>query len=222
MYNSDMPNRADLPKTSQLIRSTLIAIAIAAVLLITVILPAEYAIDPSGIGKMLGLTKMGEIKHQLAGEAERDAIAVAAAEFSAPAITPDPVTSDPGREPTVEAAPPVSNASTAPAEDAWRDEVVLTLKPGEAAEIKLVMNEGGIASYLWTVNQGHLNSDLHGDGSNGQSISYRKGRAEDDDTGELMAAFDGSHGWFWRNRSAVNVELTLRVEGAYSEVKRVL
>ncbi|NOX50162.1 MAG: transmembrane anchor protein, partial [Gammaproteobacteria bacterium] len=189
-------------------------IAIAAVLLITVILPAEYAIDPSGIGKMLGLTKMGEIKHQLAGEAERDAIAVAAAEFSAPAIALDPVTSDPAIEPTVETAPP--------AEDAWRDEVVLTLKPGEAAEIKLVMNEGGIASYLWTVNQGHLNSDLHGDGSNGQSISYRKGRVEDEDTGELMAAFDGSHGWFWRNRSEVNVELTLRMKGAYSEVKRVL
>ncbi len=217
MYNSDTPSRADLPKTSQLIRSTLIAIATAAVLLITVILPAEYAIDPSGIGQMLGLTKMGEIKHQLAGEAERDAMAVAAAEFSDPAITPDPVT-----EPIVETVPPVSDASTTPAEDAWRDEVVLTLKPGEAAEIKLVMNEGGIASYLWTVNQGHLNSDLHGDGSNGQSISYRKGRAEDEDTGELMAAFDGSHGWFWRNRSEVNVELTLRVEGAYGEVKRVL
>jgi hypothetical protein len=33
-------------------------------------MPAEYAIDPTGIGKVLGLTKMGEIKQSLAEESE--------------------------------------------------------------------------------------------------------------------------------------------------------
>ena len=70
MYNTDMPTRAELPSTGQLVRSTLIALATAMVLLVTVILPSEYAIDPTGIGRLLGLTEMGEIKQQLADEAE--------------------------------------------------------------------------------------------------------------------------------------------------------
>jgi len=216
MYNSDTPTRADLPTTGRLIRSTLIAIATAAALLVTIILPAEYAIDPTGVGRVLGLTKMGEIKRQLAEEAERDALTAPADEIAGLAVTPEPAI-----EPTVEAAPPVVEP-VLPAEDIWRDEVVLTLKPGEAAEIKLVMKAGETAGYMWIVDQGRLNSDLHGDNTNGQFISYRKGRAESTDAGEFTATFDGAHGWFWRNRSDVNVELTLRVKGEYSEVKRVL
>jgi len=218
MYNSDTPTRADLPTTGRLIRSTLIAVATAAVLLVTVILPAEYAVDPTGIGRVLGLTKMGEIKQQLAQEAERDAL-----------TAPVDAIADPAIEPTVEAAPavvettlPASPLAALPAEDIWRDEIVLTLKPGAAAEIKLVMKKGETASYMWIVDQGHLNSDLHGDGVNGRSISYRKGRAESTDAGELTSAFDGAHGWFWRNRSDVSVALTLQVKGEYSEVKRAL
>ncbi|EOG7748906.1 hypothetical protein ACLIOC_003241 [Vibrio cholerae] len=72
MYNTDMPNRAELPTTKQLVRSTFIALGTAIVLLITVILPAEYALDPTGMGRALGLTEMGEIKAQLAQEAEED------------------------------------------------------------------------------------------------------------------------------------------------------
>ncbi|MCV5754355.1 transmembrane anchor protein, partial [Escherichia coli] len=65
-------NRAELPTIKQLVRSTFIALGTAIVLLITVILPAEYALDPTGMGRVLGLTEMGEIKAQLAQEAEED------------------------------------------------------------------------------------------------------------------------------------------------------
>jgi len=88
--------------------------------------------------------------------------------------------------------------------------------------VKLIMQNGSVAGYEWVTNQGHLNSDLHGDGANNAFASYRKGRAEVSDTGELNADFDGSHGWFWRNRSDEDVEVTLRVKGDYSEMKRVL
>jgi len=84
------------------------------------------------------------------------------------------------------------------------------------------MIKGGIARYEWVTNQGHLNSDLHADGANKDFISYRKGRAETSDAGALTAEFNGSHGWFWRNRSDDVVDVTLRVSGAYSEIKRVL
>src|SRR5688572_17454638 len=68
MYNTDLPTRAELPSTGQLLRSTVVAALIAAGLLITTILPAEYGIDPTGIGRVLGLTKMGEIKVSLSRE----------------------------------------------------------------------------------------------------------------------------------------------------------
>ena len=215
MYNSDLPTRADLPSTQQLFRSTLIAAGVAGVILVAAVLPGEYGVDPTGVGRLLGLTQMGEIKQQLAAEAEADATAapvVAQAAPAAPSESASSVTSavaDAG-------APPVVAA------DVWREEVTLTLAPGEAAEIKLVMKAGETAAYAWTAKSGALNSDLHGDGKDGKATSYRKGRAEAADSGELTAAFDGSHGWFWRNRGDAPVELLLQVRGEYAELKRVI
>ena len=59
-----------------LIRSTLIATGAAAAMLTVVYLPAEYGIDPTGFGAILGLTEMGQIKQQLYAEAEADAASV--------------------------------------------------------------------------------------------------------------------------------------------------
>ncbi len=41
-----------------LIKSSLVALAIAVIILFTLILPAEYNIDPTGIGKSIGLTEL--------------------------------------------------------------------------------------------------------------------------------------------------------------------
>ena len=78
MYNAQLPSRAELPSSGQLLRSTIIALVSAAIILVTIVLPSEYAIDPTGIGAKLGLTQMGEIKMELAAEAEADAKAQAA------------------------------------------------------------------------------------------------------------------------------------------------
>ena len=56
-----------------LIRSTLIAAGAAGAILVLFWLPAEYGIDPTGVGGLTGLTEMGEIKQQLSAEAEADA-----------------------------------------------------------------------------------------------------------------------------------------------------
>ena len=61
--------------------------------------------------------------------------------------------------------------------------------------------------------------DTHGDGF-GRSISYVKGRGVPADEGELVAAFTGNHGWFWRNRGDAPVTVVLRTGGQYSEIKR--
>jgi len=48
------------------------------------------------------------------------------------------------------------------------------------------------------------------------------GRATPEDQGVLEAAFDGKHGWFWRNRTSKPVTVTLRTEGNYIAIKRVI
>ena len=215
MYNTPKPNLEDLPTSSQLLRSTGIAIAAAAVILVTVVMPAEYNLDPTGVGGVLGLTDMGEIKAQLAEEAEADRLML----------------EQEAAQPQSSLSPGVLDAvlglfvSTAYAQEApavaqvWTDEITFTLEPGEGTEIKLVMAEGAVAQYDWAVTGGAVNFDTHGDGG-GNEISYEKGRSVEADAGDLTAAFTGNHGWFWRNRGDAPVSLTLRVAGAYTEVKR--
>lgn len=58
-----------------LIRSTLLSGGAALAILTVVYLPAEYGIDATGLGAVLGLTEMGQIKQQLYAEAEAEAAA---------------------------------------------------------------------------------------------------------------------------------------------------
>ena len=221
MYNSDIPSRAELPSTRQLIRSTIIAAVSAVILLFTVVLPSEYGVDPTGIGRALGLTEMGEIKTRLAQEAAEDEAATKAANAApsaAPAQTGDEATAPAAPAVVATASQPAAPAATATAQ--WRDELSFTLTPGQGTEIKMKMKEGEKAMFAWTVQGGVVNFDTHGDAL-GKSISYEKGRAVASDEGELVAAFTGNHGWFWRNRGQADVTVTLKTGGAYSDIKRV-
>ena len=219
MYNTPKPSVEDLPTSSQLLRSTGIAIAAAAVILVTVVMPAEYNIDPTGVGGVLGLTEMGEIKAQLAEEAESDRFMLEQ-EAAQPQSSLSPGVLDAIFGLFVGTAHAQEAPAVAPAAaPVWTDEITFTLEPGKGTEIKLVMAEGAVAQYDWAVTGGAVNFDTHGDGG-GNEISYEKGRVVKADAGDLTAAFTGNHGWFWRNRGDSPVNMTLRVAGAYSEIKR--
>ena len=226
MYNTDMPNRAELPSTGKLMRSTLLAAVVASVMLVTVVLPAEYAIDPTGAGRLLGLTDMGEIKQQLAEEAELDrANATAVPEQGVVAETPAPEAQKVAAEAVSSARatdtmPAAAEVPTPAPAITWRDEVSFTLAPGEGTEYKLTMEEGAITRFSWESEGGPINFDAHGDGG-GNAISYEKGRGVLEDEGELKAAFTGNHGWFFRSRNDNDVTVVLRLDGDYGELKRM-
>lgn len=55
-------------RTRRFVRSLVILSLAAATIVVTIVLPAEYGIDPTGIGDKVGLKQMGEIKQQLARE----------------------------------------------------------------------------------------------------------------------------------------------------------
>lgn len=226
MFNSQAPNPDDLPSSAQLVKSTIISAIAAGILLVTVVLPSEYAIDPTGVGSGLGLTEMGEIKTQLAEEAEMDR--KAGGDAAQPGTAFGETQGKPATTP-LEGTSLINRIvrefgiSSAFAQDATvrQDEISITLQPGEGAEIKLVMVKGAKANYAWTANGSKVNFDTHGDGG-GESISYEKGRGAAEDSGVLEAAFDGNHGWFWRNRTSEPVTVTLKTEGDYAEIKRMM
>ena len=68
-----------------LVKATLGAAVVAGAILTLVWLPAEYGIDPTGAGHVLGLTEMGHIKEQLHAEADADAAAARLADAVQPA-----------------------------------------------------------------------------------------------------------------------------------------
>lgn len=196
MFNAEKPSLEELPSSAQLLRSTVIAAVSAAAILVTVILPAEYGIDPTGAGRVLGLTEMGEIKQELADEAEQDSLIHG---DQSSGLFDDVLGLFVG---------------AAHAQDAWKDTVTFTLSPGEYTEVKLDMEAGDTAEYAWTADGGRINFDLHAHG-NGQSIDYEKGRGKTSGDGSFEAPFAGEHGWFWRNRDSADVTITLQLNGSY-------
>ncbi len=217
MYNTDLPNRAELPSSKQLLRSTVIAIIIAAVLLVTIVLPSEYGIDPTRVGRVLGLTKMGEIKMALAREAEQDRANTALAQKPAAASSPQ-FSAQPPQNTSASTAQTTTQTKSAPR----TDEMTVMLKPGEATEIKMEMSKGAKVGYEWTTVGGAVNYDTHGDSPDVNYHGYGKGQQKERDSGELTAVFDGKHGWFWRNRGSGEVTVTLKTNGEYQSIKRLM
>lgn len=204
MFNAEKPSLEELPSSAQLLRSTVVAALSAIVILVTVVLPAEYGIDPTGAGKALGLKEMGDIKRQLSEEAERDHGAD---------LRKDPQPMFIGR-----VFDALVGAAHAQESTAWTNKVSFDLAPGDTRELKLKMKKGDVAEYHMVVEGGRVNFDLHAHG-NGKSITYKKGRGSTGLKGEIVAAFDGEHGWFWRNRDKTDLTVTVQLRGTYSKLK---
>ena len=194
MFYTHKPSEKDLPTSSQLLKSTMVAVCVGCALLILFVLPAEYGNDPTGVGELLGLKKMGEIKIRLKQDFLKENVS-ARDELM--------VESETGKE--------------------NQDVMEFVIEPDEAIEIKLEMKKGSIAKYNWTTKNGGLNYNLHGDGHKGsqKSISYKKGRMTSSDSGEFKSEFDGYHGWFWRNRNSESVTVTLETIGDYILIKQM-
>ena len=213
MFNTPLPTVNELPSTRKLVRSTVIALLTAVGLLVTVVMPSEYAVDPTGVGRALGLTQMGELKIILAQEALADA---APPQAAAPAPAPQVAQVQP-------IAKPVAQPASTPTSALKTNQMSVTLKPGEGTEIKLEVLNGKSVSYEWTAVGGPVNFDTHGEPYNGEKgyfHSYSKGKQVKSDKGEFTAIFDGTHGWFWRNRSNSDVTIALKTTGDYLSVKQ--
>lgn len=165
---------------------------VAVAILVGAVLPAEYHIDPLGIGKATGLLQMSR-------PAETEVVlptttaATAVAHFYTTAFRTD----------TVEI--PLAAAG----DPDHRDQL----------EWKVRMKAGDTLVYSWRaavpVEQFYV--DFHGQTDptpDVKVLTYKKGAAATD-SGAMVAQFDGIHGWYLQNQSEQPVTVHLQLGGFY-------
>ena len=171
--------------------------AVAAALVLTLfILPAEAGIDPTGVGGALGLTRMAASPEEAEDEAEVPAAGPASALVQNSIAKTTPIRSD---------------------------EMTVTLPPHSGTEVKAHMVKGDSFVFRWEAKGGPVKMDMHGEPPNaaeGEFTSHWKDKALTEAQGSFTAPFDGTHGWYWRNKGETPVTITVRTNGFYKDLFR--
>ena len=173
-----------------LARATLIALAVAAVVLVIAVLPAEYGIDPTGIGRATGMLSLYE-----AGAGVTPTAAVITADPSGPLVPAQ------GKYKT-----DVMAFTLAPGD--WI-EYKYTLPLG-ATMLYTWSAEGDV--------EFDFHTEPEGKGAAG-SESFEKGEAAAGH-GSYRARYNGIHGWYWRNNGRSEVTVRLTTAGFYTEARQ--
>jgi hypothetical protein len=175
-----------LPSVRRLVVATAVACAVAMVILVAAVLPAEYGIDPLGTGSALGL---------LRSDASEALPAVDAA--GAAGLVPQL------RGPSAEYG---STHRT--------DTVEFDLGPYEYLEYKYRLAQGATMVYSWQASAAVIH-DFHGaPGDGGPEVSIdRSTRTRG--SGSLTAPFAGLHGWYWENPGWTPITISLTSAGFY-------
>jgi hypothetical protein len=160
------------------------------------VLPAEYGIDPTGVGTAIGLNGM------VAGEAEEAAPAPEAAAAPSDIAIPTKAT--------------IAKSA------AWRqDEMTVTLAPHSGQEVKAHMVKGDSFIFTWASTGGPVKAEMHGEktgATDGSFTDYWKELELTGGQGDFTAPFDGTHGWYFRNKGDTPVTVTVKTIGFYKDL----
>jgi hypothetical protein len=168
------------------------ALLVAGIILVTVILPAEFAVDPLGTGAKLGLLPLGIVGQQV-----------------------DALTRQAGAAGKASGASAILVSQEKPFQ---QESVDFTLQPREGMEYKYRLDKGEALLYSWNATA-PVDYELHAepDGAPaGYAQSYEKKSASSGASGTLTAPFPGIHGWYWENKTDKAVTVTLKTAGYYN------
>jgi hypothetical protein len=186
------------------------AALVAVLLLFTVVLPAEYGIDPTGIGKALGLTAINEpgkpveLKDVIGGNQDMAAAAAKVPDVGDPIPLPNPAVS--------QIKPGVPKTQT----------LTVTLPPFKETEVKMLLDEAQVAVFSWEADA-EVYVDYHGHnpelmGKRG-FVRYEELQSTRAEHGSLVAPFSGEHGWYWLSLSDKPTTIKLTVTGYFNSLK---
>ena len=214
MMDQQNVTQMEVPSLRKIVAATVAALIVAGVILVTVVLPAEYGIDPLGTGKALGLGDLARATEPAPARGEGG--------------------SGRGGRGGVDRARPrargqrrgarVRGAFIAQPGRYQIDSREMTLAPGEGMEIKYDMKKGAGLIFSWTASA-KLAFEFHGDPdvkpAGKEGTDYFESYELDDKTGKdqshatFVAPSTGIHGWFWENKTDKDVTLKLVSAGFY-------
>jgi hypothetical protein len=192
---TDAPSLA-ISQGPALLKATGIALLVAGVLLVTVVLPAEYGVDPLGTGRWVGLAEMSTTGA---------AIAEAEPPSGAPAMMP------------VQKGPLGEYAASYK-----YDAAEISLGPYEYVEYKYHLEQGAGMVFDWTSSAPVIH-DFHGEpdgATKGSEQSFDKSNRRRA-SGSFTAPFSGIHGWYWENPGADTITVTLTSAGFYASALEI-
>jgi hypothetical protein len=182
----------ELPSKARLAKATLLAFLIAAVILFTVVLPAEYGFDPLGTGRALGLMDLSK------AEPTPDRPPVAAAVL-----------------PGVYAAQP--NVYKADTEDFLLPPgqgVEFKYHMPKGAVMVYSWKADGKVMFEF---HGEPDQKPNKDYYDSYELDDKVGK--DQSHGSFIAPSTGIHGWFWENKGDKNVKIHLITAGFYDKAR---
>jgi len=199
------------PDTSgkRIVVSAIVGVVIALAVLLIFILPAEYGVDPTGLGARFGLTRMNaeptrtiEVVDVLGGNEALTEVEIP--DFGEPVPLPN------------------TNIhqlrDTAPRTDTLE----VTIEAESETEVKTVLAQSQVITYSWSTDQGTIYADFHGhDPALGNDfwVRYREDQeGSSGHSGSLVAPFAGEHGWYWLNYNEFPVTVTLTVTGFHDDI----
>ena len=204
--------------------ATAAAMFVAGVLLVTVVLPAEYGVDPTGTGTAFGLTQIAEAEEAVV---LTEPVVVAATDAAAPEISIGT-----GGRPTLaygQAIPAAQGPNGKPVLE-WnraganhqqlqpyrRHARTFELGPFEEMEFKYRIEKDGGFVYAWT-STGKVQVDFHGepDGRPKGFAEFYDQAEREGATGTFVAPAPGIHGWYWKNLTSDPIKITLNSAGYF-------
>ena len=179
------------PSSRKLLIGGGVAVVAAAAIAVCFVLPAEFGIDPTGIGKATGLLQIAQPVNE---EYERGKKRTGVLTLSDTPLEPLPGASD-------------------------RYEI--TLPAYQSIEMKYEIAEGDAMVFNWRATAPvHVDMHSHPyDGGTALTESYTIEDAVSGQSGRYVAAFTGIHGWYWQNRSMGDVTVTVEASGGMTGSK---
>jgi hypothetical protein len=186
------PQTAPAPSLATLAKTTAIALVVAGIVLITIVLPAEYGIDPLGTGERMGLTAIANPPVTVLEMPDAQGAAL---------------------------APRVNGAIGAYPREFKLDTFEVELGPYDYLEYKYTMEKGASMVYTWTATAG-VHHDMHGEHpaeGGGEPVAESFDKTDRKQAhGTFTAPFTGIHGWFWENPVNETIKIRLTTAGFYS------
>ena len=139
------------PESATILKSVVAAFVAALAATVLFILPAEFGRDPTGVGRLLGLTLLADNK---SSAPETRLTVLIEGKF------PEAVGSFDKYEPPLIGLP---FSNTDYDIDIQSDDFTIELAPNEQVEYKAIMNRGDMMVFTWTSDAEAIYSDFHAD-----------------------------------------------------------